>query len=102
MRWQKIKGTKAMTTIIEILDQLAKGQWSGDWQSPAWKQYVLSGDKKLLKQLPKMTGWYGVPPDFLAALQLPKTMDEPTRRILEAFQAAKFENALGQWLAKSL
>lgn len=89
-----------MATIIEILERLTS--WSSDWKHPAWKQYVLTGDQKLLKQLPDMSRWYGVDSDFLAALHLPKALDEPSRRALEAFYAARLENALGQWLGKTL
>lgn len=89
-----------MATIIESLEQLST--WSRDWKHPSWKQYVLTGDEKLLTQLPDMSRWYGVDEFFLTALQLPSRLDEPTRRILEAFAAAKFHNALGMWLNKSL
>jgi hypothetical protein len=89
-----------MATIIEILERLTT--WSSDWKHPAWKQYVLTGDQKLLKQLPDMSRWYGVDSDFLAALNPPQTLDPLSRRTLEAFFAARLENGLGQWLGKSL
>jgi hypothetical protein len=87
-----------MATIIEALETLAKQGWWKEWQHPAWKQFLLSGDEKLLKKLPKFDQCNWFPPVLLAALPGPSQLDESGQRFLQACCAAKHPQALGDWL----
>ena len=33
-----------MATIIEALDTLEPKGWWKEWQNPAWKQFIITGD----------------------------------------------------------
>jgi hypothetical protein len=43
-----------MATIVEALDLVGAKNWWKEWQNPAWKQFVLSGHKVLLKNPSKL------------------------------------------------
>jgi len=42
-----------MASIIEELDGLARIAWRKEWHNPAWRQFLLSGDTKLLNSIPR-------------------------------------------------
>ncbi len=44
-----------MASIISALETLAAKGWWREWQNPAWKQFLLTGDEKQLKKLPKFS-----------------------------------------------
>src|SRR5215472_8567554 len=88
-----------MATIVEALDLLASKNWWKEWQNPAWKQFVASGDEALLKKLPKyQNSW--LPPELLAALPESGEVDEGVRRFLRACLSVDHPSAIGAWLAK--
>jgi hypothetical protein len=60
-----------MATIVEALETMAAKGWWKEWQNPAWKQFVLTGDEKQLKKLPKFTEHSWLPPELLSALPAP-------------------------------
>jgi len=99
-RWWSAFFPEAMATIIEALDAHASQAWNKDWQTPAWKQFLLTGDTKLLKSLPKLKPNDGLPLALIEALPLPGEMDVAGRRFLQACLAANLDTALASWLQK--
>lgn len=91
-----------MSTIIEALDELAGCSWQKEWQKPAFKQFVLSGDTGLLKFLPKFKGHSWLPPELLEVMPSPNEMDLTGQRLLQACLAAELPQALGSWLNDNL
>jgi Domain of unknown function (DUF4132) len=87
-----------MASVIEALEMLASKGWYKEWQSPAWKQFVLSGDEKLLKNLPKFRDHSWLPDELLSALPTPAQIDESGKRFLQACHAAGHPQALGTWI----
>jgi len=75
-----------MASIVEALESVGSQRWWKEWQDPAWKQFVLTGDEKYLKKLPKFTehGW--LPPELVSALPAPSQLDENGKRFLHACQ----------------
>jgi hypothetical protein len=87
-----------MKTIIEALETVAAKGWWKEWQDPAWKQFVLTGDEKRLKKLPKFDAHSWLPPELLGALPAPGELDENGKRFLMACAAVKHPQAIGSWL----
>ncbi len=87
-----------MASIIEALDLLASKGWWKEWQNPAWKQFVLTGDEKHLKSLPKFRGHSWLPEELLSALPAPDKIDAGGKRFLQACRAAGHPQALGVWI----
>ncbi len=87
-----------MATIIEALETLAAKGWCQEWQNPAWKHFILTGDEKQLKQLPKFTEYSWLPPELLAALPVPSQIDDRGKRFLQACCAAEHPQAIGNWI----
>jgi hypothetical protein len=89
-----------MSRITDALDRLALLVYPTQWKPPAWKSYLLTGDKKCLAQIPASFGPASVLPTSLAeALGAPSRLDQEGRRLLEAFRAALFDGGLADWLA---
>lgn len=91
-----------MASIIDVLEELATKGWWKEWQNPAWKQYVVSGDEKLLKKLPKFKKHSWFSGEFLPALPGPGRIDEHGRRFLKACRAAEHPQIVGIWLQSCL
>ena len=87
-----------MATIIEALDTLASKGWWKEWQNPAWKQLVLTGDDKHLKKLPKFRDHSWLPSELLSVLPDPDEIDDHGKRFLQACHAAGHPQALGVWI----
>src|SRR5437016_5973385 len=87
-----------MATIIEALDTLEPKGWWKEWQNPAWKQFIITGDEKHLKKLPKFTDHSWLPAELLSALPAPDQIDDSGKRFLRACHAAGHPQALGVWL----
>jgi hypothetical protein len=87
-----------MATIVEALGLVAsRGSWR-EWRNPAWKQFILTGDKKYLKQLPKFTEHARLPVELISALPAPDKIDESAKRFLQACHAAGLPEAFGEWI----
>lgn len=91
-----------MASIIEALDGLAGKLWCKEWQNPAWKQFLLTGDTKLLNFIPKFRQYSWLPNELLLALPVPDQMTETEQRFLQACVTAGLPQALGAWLRQSL
>jgi len=91
-----------MASIIEALDGLAGKLWCKEWQNPAWKQFLLTGDSKLLNFIPKFRQYSWLPNELLLALPMPDQMTETEQRFLQACLTAGLPQALGAWLRQSL
>ena len=89
-----------MASIIEALDSLASIPWQKDWQRPAWKQFISTGDEKLLGALPKFGRHDLLPEALLAALPSPQQMDESGKRFFQACSAAQHPSVFAQWIQK--
>jgi len=87
-----------MASIIEALDLVASKGWCKEWQNPAWRQFVLTGDQKHLKNLPKFRDHSWLPEELLSALATPDKIDEGGKRFLQACRAAGHPQALGAWI----
>jgi hypothetical protein len=87
-----------MATIIEALETLAAKGWWKEWQNPAWKQFILTGDEKQLKKLPKFTEHSWLPPELLSALPAPSQIDDSGKRFLQACCVAEHPQAIGNWI----
>ncbi len=87
-----------MASIIEALEMLATKGWWKEWQNPAWKQFILTGDEKLLKKLPKFSGHSWLPEELLSALPVPSQVDDSGKRFLRACHAAGHPLAVGTWI----
>src|SRR5438876_1736960 len=87
-----------MATIIEALDTLASKGWWKEWQNPAWKQFVLTGDDKHLKKLPKFRDHSWLPSELLSVLPDPDEIDDHGKRFLQGCHAAGHPQALGVWI----
>jgi hypothetical protein len=87
-----------MASIIEALEMLASKGWWKEWQNPAWKQFILTGNEKLLKNLPKFRDHSWLPAELLSALPAPDQIDNSGRRFLQACHAAGHPQALGGWI----
>jgi hypothetical protein len=87
-----------MATTVEALEMAASSGWWKEWRNPAWKQFVLTGDEKHLKKLPKFEdrGW--LPAELLSALPAPDQIDESGIRLLRACHAAGHPQAIGAWI----
>jgi len=87
-----------MATIIEALETLAAKGWWKEWQNPAWKQFVLTGDEKQLKKLPKFSDHSWLPAELLSALPIPSQIDDQGKRFLQACCVAEHPQAVGNWI----
>ncbi len=87
-----------MASIITALETVAAKGWWKEWQNPAWKQFVLTGDEKHLKKLPKFPDHSWLPPELLSALPTPSQIEEEGRRFLQACCAAEHPQAVGTWI----
>lgn len=87
-----------MASIITALETLAAKGWWKEWQNPAWKQFVLTGDEKQLKKLPKFSDHSWLPPELLSALPTPSQIDDQARRFLQACCVAEHPQAVGNWI----
>ena len=87
-----------MASIITALETLAAKGWWKEWQNPAWKQFVLTGDEKQLKKLPKFSDHGWLPPELLSALPTPSQIDDQARRFLQACCVAEHPQAVGNWI----
>jgi hypothetical protein len=87
-----------MASIITALETLAARGWWKEWQNPAWKQFVLTGDEKQLKKLPKFSDHSWLPPELLSALPVPSQIDQSGKRFLQACCFAEHPQAVGTWI----
>jgi len=87
-----------MVSIIETLESLAAKGWYKEWQKPAWKQFMLTGDEGLLKFLPKFPEHTWLPTELLSALPGPDQIDDGGQRFLRACHAAGHPQAIGVWM----
>jgi hypothetical protein len=87
-----------MASIITALETMAAKGWWKEWRNPAWKQFVLTGDEKQLKKLPKFSDHSWVPSELLSALPAPSQIEEQGRRFLKACFVAEHPQALGNWI----
>lgn len=90
-----------MASIITALETLAAKGWWREWQNPAWKQFLLTGDEKQLKKLPKFSDHSFLPPELLSAIPGPELMDEEGKRFLSACAFAGHPQAIGNWIQRN-
>jgi hypothetical protein len=95
-----------MSKIVAALEAMAADKYRSQWQTPAWKQYVLSGDRKYLKALEMVVfGRFGtayLPSELQQALPSPGATDVEGRRLIEGFVAAGFWSGVAAWLVSSV
>jgi len=91
-----------MASIIEALESLAAKGWYKEWQKPAWKQFMLTGDEGLLKFLPKFSERTWLPTELLSALPGPDQIEDSGRRFLRGCHAAGHPQAIGVWMQQCL
>ena len=86
------------TSISAVLEQQQK---SSRWvSSPAWLQYLETGDEALLGDLPTFPSYSSLPDDILAALPSPDRMDEESTRFFRACIVAGHPSVMGEWLTQ--
>src|SRR5512138_820557 len=90
-----------MAFIITALETLAAKGWWREWQNPAWKQFLLTGDEKQLKKLPKFSDHSFLPSELLSATPGSESMDEQGKRFLRAVSFAGHPQAIGNWIQQS-
>src|SRR5580658_5304853 len=92
-----------MASIIETFEMfIASKAWWKEWQNPVWKQFMLTGDAKLLNNLPQFGEHSFLPGDLLSALPSPDQIDEAGKRFLRACLKAGLVEALGAWLFRCM
>ncbi len=91
-----------MASIIEALESLATKGWYKEWQKPAWKQFMLTGEEGLLNFLPRFPEHTWLPTELLSALPGPDQMDDSGRRFLRACHAAGHPEAIGVWMQQCM
>src|SRR5579859_131294 len=91
-----------MASIIEALESLAAKGWYKEWQQPAWKQFMLTGDEGLLKFLPKFPEHTWLPAELLSVLPGPDQIDDSGRRFLQACHVAEHPQAIGVWMQQCM
>ena len=69
-----------MATIIEALETLAAKGWWKEWQNPAWKLFILTGDEKQLKRIGKAENRKPTPEVKGAGTMRRHTGDSPETR----------------------
>jgi len=93
-----------MSRLTDALAAMAAEKYTNSWKPAAWKQYVLTGDRKHLKPIELVA--FGrhttLPASLLSALDRPSRLDTEGRRFLEALITAGHWHALGQWLGEAL
>ncbi len=87
-----------MHILIQALDELLTQGWGKEWKTPAWKQFLLTGDTNRLKSLPKFNEYNYIPVTLLEAIPPPGQLDVTARRLFQACLSAGLPQALGTWL----
>lgn len=91
-----------MATVIEVLEKYKTQSWLKEWTNPAWKQFVLSGDEKYLKLLPRVKSRY-LPTDLSESLSAtPEGLDDHGKRFLRACVYVGLDDMMGCWINKCL
>ena len=89
-----------MATIVEALDLLASKSWGKEWQNPAWKQFIQTGDESLLPKLPNFRRYSWLPAELMNALPSTSQIDDASKRFLRACHSAGNKEAVGGWIGK--
>lgn len=85
-----------MSQLLEALDKLAQQSWNKNWQNPAIRQFVESGDERLLGSIPKLDHAWGLD----SALPVPSSWTVEAGRLLQLAVRDDIQGVYSNWLGR--